>query len=64
MRKISVNDTSIQKTKEQPRNILVKSSNIGSIRIVKTGLVSHQKFLKEIGLLDKSEIEISKNQSK
>ena len=29
----------------------------------KTGLVSHQKFLKEIGLLDKSEIEISENPS-
>ena len=29
----------------------------------KTGLVSHQKFLKEIGLLDKSEIEISEKSS-
>lgn len=64
--KFKINEYEYSKEKKNltTENILVKSSNIGSIRIVqKTGLVSHQKFLKDIGLLDKSEIEISEKSS-
>ena len=60
--KFKINEYEYSKDKKNlnTENILVKSSNIGSIRIVQeTGLVSHQKFLKKIGLLDKSKIEIS-----
>ncbi len=42
------------------KNILVKSSNIGSIRIAqKVGLKSHREFIGKIGIFDLSKIEIS-----
>lgn len=42
------------------KNILVKSSNIGSIRIAqKVGLKSHREFIRKIGIFDLSKIEIS-----
>ena len=62
--KFKINEYEYSKDKKNltTENILVKSSNIGSIRIVqKNRACFSSKIFKKIGLLDKSEIEISEN---